>query len=561
MLLLNLRGGQGVTTLGQVSLTDRTGATAVVDLSQAETLDDVITAINSATAPGGVKLQLHAALDARGTGIVVTDTSGQSASNLVISDVGGGSVAGDLNIAVDAAANSVSSGSLALQSVNEATAISKFSTTGGGVSGSFSITNAAGVTAVINVGSTLKTVGDLIDRINSSGVNVTARLNDTGDGFVLEDNSSGTGTLAVQDIGGTAATQLRLTGAAVTGSDGKQQISSRLANVIEVTPDDTLTTLSTKINSAGGLVKASIVNSGSAINPYRLSLSSTVAGQAGRLIIDDGGLGLNFTDQSVGQDAVLRIGSDPATAFLKTSSTNNFTDAVTGYNVTLLQPSDTPAVVTGNQDATGIESALQSFVSNYNTLVDQIDTLTKYDSTSETRGPLQGDGTVLQVESRILSLVNRVTGAAGSPIRSLADVGVTVTTGGKLAFDDSKFQASISDYPDQVSQLFTDAASGFGTQLNAVLTDLNDPTTGSLTAAVNAEDTTATDLQSQIDRVNATMADRQTFLENQFSNMETVLSGLQSQQMRHHRALQPGLVLNHHEDELIAPKQNRSQRR
>src|SRR5262249_38493969 len=115
VLLRNLRGGQGITTPGQISLTDRTGATAVVDLSQAESLDDVLTAINQAATAGNVKLKLQASLDANGTGIVVTDTSGQTASNLVISDVGGGSVAGDLKIAVNSATNSVSSGSLGLR--------------------------------------------------------------------------------------------------------------------------------------------------------------------------------------------------------------------------------------------------------------------------------------------------------------------------------------------------------------------------------------------------------------------------------------------------------------
>ncbi len=530
VLLRNLRGGQGIATSGQVSLTDRTGATAVVDLSQAESLDEVINAINSATTPGGVKLQLQAGLDAKGTGITVADTSGQTAGNLIIADVGGGTTAGDLKIAVDAATNSVSSGSLALRSVNEGTSLSTYAPSGGAVSqGSFSITNSAGQTAVITLTSSAQNIGDVLDRISSSGINVTAQLNETGDGFTLVDNSGGTGALSVQEIGGRTATDLRLTGTVATGTDGKQRIDSRRAAIINVTADDTLTSLSTKINSAGGLVKSSVTDTGAAINAFRLSLNSTASGTAGRLIIDDGGLGLNFSKQSVGQDAVLRVGNDSASSFLKTSSTNTFQNAVTGYNVTLLQASNQAAVVTGTPDATAIGNSLNSFVSYFNQLVTQIGTLTSFDATTNTRGALQGDPSVLQIQSRITELVNRVTGSASSSIRSLADVGVVVGAGGQLTFDQSKLQQALSDHPQEVSQLFLDSKSGFGTQLNSLLTEINDSTNGSLTAEINAEQATADNIQGQIDRKNSTLANRQAFLEQQFANMETVLSGLQSQ--------------------------------
>lgn len=531
VLLRNLRGGQGIATPGEISLTDRTGAAAVVDLSQAESLDDVLTAINNATTSGSVKLQLQAALDANGTGIVITDTSGQTTSNLIIADVNGGTLAGDLNFDVDAAAISVSSGSLHLRSVNEATSLSKYAPSGGAVSaGSFSITNSAGTSAVINIGSSTKTIGDVIDRINSAGIDVAAELNETGDGFVLIDNAAGSGTLKVLGIGGTPAADLHLLGTAVTGADGKQRITSRDAAVVTIVVDDTLTTLSTKINSAGGILRASVIDSGAAINPFRLSLTATASGADNRLVIDDGGLGFNISKQVVGQDAVLRIGSDPATAFLKTSSTNTFANAVTGYQVTLLKASDQPAIVSGSLDTATIANAISTLAKNYNQLVSQIDTLTKYDPVTQARGALQGSGTVLQIESRITGLVNRVTGSPTSPIRSLADVGLIVGAGGTLSFDSAKFEAAIADRPEDVTKLFTDSTSGFGVTLNALLKDLNDPDQGSLTAEVEANDAHIAALDDQIERMNESLANRQTYLELQFANMERVLSGLQSQQ-------------------------------
>ena len=48
VLLRSLNGGRGVATPGSIQLTDRSGGTATVDLSSAETLADVVAAINAA---------------------------------------------------------------------------------------------------------------------------------------------------------------------------------------------------------------------------------------------------------------------------------------------------------------------------------------------------------------------------------------------------------------------------------------------------------------------------------------------------------------------------------
>src|SRR5580704_6186802 len=100
VLLRNLNGGQGITQTGQIQLQDRTGLTATVDLTGAQSLDQVINAINSATTTGGQKLNLTASVDPTGDGIQVTDTSGSTADNLVIQDTGGSTLATQLGISV-----------------------------------------------------------------------------------------------------------------------------------------------------------------------------------------------------------------------------------------------------------------------------------------------------------------------------------------------------------------------------------------------------------------------------------------------------------------------------
>ncbi|HUG90813.1 MAG TPA: flagellar cap protein FliD N-terminal domain-containing protein [Planctomycetaceae bacterium] len=279
VLLRNLHGGAGIDQTGQITLTDRTGATATIDLSGAESLDEVLAAINGAT-DGGTKLQLLAEINPQGTGIAVRDTSGASASNLVISDLGGSTLAAQLGIEVDAAVDSIDSGPLGLRSLNAASSVADYAPDGGGIAaGSIRITDSAGNSATVAISTAVTNIGDVLQRLNAaSGISVRAELNETGDGFVLIDEAGGAGTLDVAEVGGTTAADLRLLGEAIAGGDGTQRITSRRAAIVEVESGDTLDDVVAKINASAGFVSASVLNTGSAINPVRLRLVSSASG-------------------------------------------------------------------------------------------------------------------------------------------------------------------------------------------------------------------------------------------------------------------------------------------
>jgi flagellar hook-associated protein 2 len=97
---------------------------------------------------------------------------------------------------------------------------------GGPTSGSFTITDSQGKTGAINiVVDGLKTVGQLIDKINSLGLAVTASINEAGNGIQVVDDGSGGDKLTITDIGsGTAAASLKIAGEATTQQiDGQQK--------------------------------------------------------------------------------------------------------------------------------------------------------------------------------------------------------------------------------------------------------------------------------------------------------------------------------------------------
>lgn len=526
VLLDNLNGGSGITTPGSVSFTDRAGNTSTIDFSSATSLDEVLAAIND-----DGTIQIEATVNAAGTGIQLTDVSG-GGGNLVVADVASGSVAANLGIAVDVASSSVDSGSLNHRYVNEATRFDDLLPSGTTLgTGDLRITDSAGNEETISISGAVETIGDVIDRINAAtDVQVTATLNDTGDGIVVIDEAGGAGTLAIEDAVGSVAAQLGFDSTVFTGGDSKQRISGRAATTIEIEATDTLQDVVDKLNDAGGHFSASVVNTGSAINPFRLQLDATATGESGRFYVQsDGGLGLQGFAE--GEDALLRIGSDASAGFLVSSSTNTFDDVVSGLDVTVRAAGSTAATVVIAEDVEKLSQALGQFVKSYNAFVDDVDAKTAFNVDNNQRGVLNGNSTVLRVSSRLNSLVNRrLSGFGTEAVGSLSDLGVRITTGGKLTFDTSTFEELIESDPDAVREFLLREDTGFAAVAEASLDALTDPFTGSFELADNA-------LQSSVDSLESRIADLESILDNrkqqlllQFVRSEQAISLLQSQQ-------------------------------
>lgn len=531
-LIRNLNGGQGITTPGSITVTDRTGLTATLDLSSAESLDEVLNAINGAVDDTtSDALSLTARYNSTGTGIEVVDTSGASASNLIIADVGGGSVAADLGLTVDAAQTSVDSSSLGLRRVNEQTTLSDFAADESGVEiGSFLITDSDGNVDSISITASDLTIGDVLARINAAATaQVTARLNDTGDGFVIEDNAAGAGTLTIEEVSGTTAADLRILGTGVVGSGGNQEISAQDQTVITVDVDDTLDTLVSKINDAGIGVTAGVLNDGSAFNAFRLSLTSTETGSAGRFTIDSGNVDLGLSIATESKDALLQVGSNPASSFLIGSSTNEFQDVATGVDVTVNSVGTTAATVEVTRDTSKTRNALQTFVSAFNAYVSTTDTLTQFNEDPAQRGVLQGEGLVLRVTNRLNTLINKTYFGTDETLQDLSDLGIRTTTGGKLEFDEDIFNDVIEQTPDAVEQFFLDETNGVVQQFESSLETLTDSFTGTFKNALDGLQNSINSLQGRIDQIDEILEIRQNRLLNQFIQMEEIIGQLQTQ--------------------------------
>lgn len=91
-LLSNLNNGGGVAS-GSIQITDKSGNTATIDLSSADTLQEVMDLINLDTT-----VEVEATVNRSGTGINIRDLS-SGGGTLTIAEVGGGTTASGLGIA------------------------------------------------------------------------------------------------------------------------------------------------------------------------------------------------------------------------------------------------------------------------------------------------------------------------------------------------------------------------------------------------------------------------------------------------------------------------------
>jgi flagellin-like hook-associated protein FlgL len=200
--LASLRQGRGISA-GAIQITDRAGNTAVVDLSSAITIGDVIDAISTAAG-----INVTAAINARGDGLTVTDDNAVPTRNLTITEVGAGTTASELGLALDRPGALV--GTPLNPRLTPTTPLSLLHDGKGVTLTSLHIANGA-AEADVDL-STAQTIGDVLTAINASGADVTARINASGTALEVRSNDATTVAIVTEVDGGTTAADLGIQG-------------------------------------------------------------------------------------------------------------------------------------------------------------------------------------------------------------------------------------------------------------------------------------------------------------------------------------------------------------
>ncbi|MCW5768236.1 MAG: flagellar filament capping protein FliD [Phycisphaeraceae bacterium] len=562
-LTRNINGGSGLGSDGAIDFTLRDGSTFNLTLSADSTIDDIISAIQNASgtlAGGGPKVSVT--MNASGTGLQIKDNTAGS-SQLVIS----GAAATSLGISTTGTnAATVTGKNLQHAYVTASTLVSTLNQGKGIGTGVFEIRDSTGGTVEIDIGNDTKNVGQLVAEINSSasgaGLRVRARINANGDGIEIYENipdgqTPGSSKIKITDRSGGVAAALRIAGEAKdVGPDNK--IDGSYERTVEIDADDTLQDVANKINSAGIQLAASIVNDGTGSKPFRLSLTSKTSGSAGRVLFDSGTLDLGLTTIEKGSDArIIFGGSNAANGLLLTSSSNTFSNVVTGLTIDAVGVSENPVRISVSQNTDSIVTEIRAFIDAFNTVLTRIDDQSKYNQETKTKGALLGDQTSQSLRRSLLTTIqSKAIGASGT-YDDLADLGVRVGSGSRLELDEERLRNALATDPASVEQVLAGYTQGDAEQYedlgNGIKVKIQNPegpfsvlglagkierlantyidsVSGILTGRKRSIDTQIEFQNKRIAEIDVRLASRRQVLQAQFVAMEQAIAQLQSQQ-------------------------------
>lgn len=450
-LSANLNGGAGLAS-GAFTVTGRDGVVRSFSVNTAGSVQDLIDSFGSASG-----YAVTAELDRSGTGIVVKDATSGGGAFIV---AGAGATAlGVATAPAGVASSTVQSNRLQHKFISVNTTVDALNGGRGLGTGEFQIIDSYGSASTVRITSSQTTVGDLIAQINSQGGgNVAARVNDRGDGILLYEvpkpGGAGVRAISVKDTTGGVAKALNLASTAA-GTGASNVVDGTAERIVTLAASDSLQQIADKINQAGVLATASVINDGSSSTPARLSFTSRGTGEAGRFTVDTGSIDLGLSTLSEGQNSRVLFGStDPARAVLLSSSTNAVSGVVQGLTLDLKSASTTPVSITVSGDTDGIIKSINDFIESFNTVVARIDTLTSYDPTTNKRGPLLGDSTTTSLRNDLNSIINSPARNVSGRFQFLGQVGLTFDKDGKLTLNEDRLRTSLQTDSQAVRDLF-----------------------------------------------------------------------------------------------------------
>lgn len=257
---------------------------------------------------------------------------------------------------------------------------------------------------------------------------------------------------------------------------------------VTVAAGDTLQTVRDKINAAGAGVTATIVTDASG---SRLSLRSAASGAANGFRVtaadDDGNNGdaaglsrLAFDPPGgAGQMQYAQAASNARATVngvqVETAS-NDLTGVVEGMTLRLRKVSAAPVDVSVVADSDGVKKAVQGFADAFNALAGYMADQTKYDPTTKTASPLQGDGTVVGLQRRLRAVIN-ATGGASAAFARLSDIGLQMQRDGTLAVNAARLDAAVAN-PTELKKALANndpavaANNGFARQFAGLATEV-----------------------------------------------------------------------------------------
>lgn len=361
-----------------------------------------------------------------------------------------------------------------------------------------------------------------------------------------------------QAVTSSDATRVSATSSTGAGIGGYQVSVTALANSAQRTfsysspaTADTVTIDGKAVTVAAGESASDFVNS---INSNSNLDVYAAATDSGTIVMSDratGNTGTGFIQVSdtagalTEQTALAKQGQDAAFSVdgvSGTSSSNTVTNAIAGVSLALSGVTTTSGPVTIDVGAptassTNVESAINTFMSQYNSVISQIQTaLTQAPSSSDpTQGTLYEDPGLQDLLTSMRSAMSSSGSGLPTGLGTMIDIGVSTgaTTGsgavsqsslsGNLSLDDTTLESQMAANPAGVQSVMSAWAASFTSTVN----NQADPG-GTIDSRIQGDSAEVTQLGNQISSMQSALTDKQAGLVQEFAALEAALSTNQS---------------------------------
>ncbi len=360
-------------------------------------------------------------------------------------------------------------------------------------------------TATITVGSTNNTLQGLAAAINNANVGVNASVVNVGQGsqpyrLLLSATQTGTANAVTIDTTG-LSTAVPTSGAvqptfgvnpAVASSNNQGTAAVTSGGTYTGTANDTFTFTVQSVTgggdlSQGGTVTLAYANanntqtgtlnlSASDLNQFQnVAEGVQIAVGAGPLAVGDQfTVGTTVATVQQAADASVTLGSGSG-ALTVTNASNTVNTAITGVTLNLLAPSGgNPVQLTVGTNTSTAQTAIQNFVTDYNSVISTVASDVSYDASTNTAGVLLGDPSIQNIQDQLQNLVLQPVNGANPKLNNLAALGITIDASGQLQVDSTTLNNVLSG--DVSGVTLNDVRTLFavgGTSTNAGVTFVN----------------------------------------------------------------------------------------
>ncbi len=348
-------------------------------------------------------------------------------------------------------------------------------------------------------------------------------------------------SLQVQNLAtaATLASQPLASGATVVGTGTLNiAVGGSAASITIDSTDNTLAGIAAAINSSPNNpgVSASILTTSAGA---RLVLTGSVTGSANAITVTqsggDGGLASLAYDPSNGvtnltQTQAATDANFSVNGFAATSASNQVSSVISGVTLNLLSASaaGTPTTLTVGNDTAGAQTSIGTFVTALNGLITSIQSLTSYDPSTQTAGPLLGNATLQSFQNQLEKILDQVTSGNAATGTSLASLGLSANPQGTYDTNSTTLGNALTGNLASVTGFFS-GPNGIATQLNTLVNQYAQP--GGLLDSINQGlKSSLTDVANQQTALNARLATYAATLTQEYNAMDTAVALLKQTQ-------------------------------